>query len=226
MQICCRFPENNRPPIQEILDWFTYLLFIPEEDGLLSNNKENSQHLDCFPPDISLSLFLETNSLQLPLGEVESPEINCFPLIETNDVEVINLGNIIEKDNLEIANTSNLQEVIFQDFDPDLHNIISVFSQHEEIIPITETSHVDLHVSCFLQSDFKEQFQGSILKDDSKLVFNEESISRVAINLINDLTSKEIELVSSNDDHEQWEENEKDMIYELYSFIETSKFTT
>jgi hypothetical protein len=127
-------------------------------------------------------------------------------------VEFINLGNVIEKGNMEIANTSNLQEVVFQDFDPYLHNKISVFPQHEEIIPITETSHANLHVSCFLQSDFKEHFQDSILKDDSKLVFNDKSISNVVVNLINDLTSKEIESVCSNDDHEQWEENEKDMI--------------
>jgi hypothetical protein len=47
---------------------------------------------------------------------VEAPKRNCFPLIEINDVEVINLGNIIEKDNMEITNTSNLQEVIFLGF--------------------------------------------------------------------------------------------------------------
>jgi hypothetical protein len=87
-------------------------------------------------------------------------------------VEVINLGNIIENDNLEIANTSNLQEVVFQDFDPDLQNIISFFPQHEEIISIIETSHVDIHVFFFLQSDFKEQFQGGILKHNPKLVFD------------------------------------------------------
>jgi hypothetical protein len=40
MQICCRFFENNRPPIQEILDWFTYLLFFPKEDGLLSKMRK------------------------------------------------------------------------------------------------------------------------------------------------------------------------------------------
>jgi len=168
-----------------------YLLFFPEEDGVLLNNEENSQHLDCFPPDISFSLFLETNSSQLLLGEVESPYINYFPLIETNDVEVINLGNIIEKYNMKIANTSDLQDVDFQHFDPDLHNKISIFPQNEEIIPITETSHADLHVSCFLQSIFKEHFQVGILKDDSKLVFDKESISKVDIKLVSCLDGHE-----------------------------------
>jgi len=157
---------------------------------------------------------------------VESPKRNCLPLIETNDVEFINSVNVIEKENMEIANTFNLQEVVFQDFDPYFHNRISIFPQHEGIIPITETSHANLQVTCFLQSDFKEHFQDSILKDDSKLVFNGKSISNVAINLINDLTSNEIESVCSNVDYEQWEENEKYMISKLYSFAKKSKFTT
>jgi hypothetical protein len=58
----------------------------------------------------------------------------------------------------------------------------------KKIISITETSHIDLHASYSLQYDFEEQFQGGILKDESRLVFNEKSISSVAIKSINDLT--------------------------------------
>jgi len=55
------------------------------------------------------------------------------------------------------------------------------FHNLKKIISITETSHTDLHASYFLQYDFKEQFQGGILKDDTKLVFKKESIFRVDI---------------------------------------------
>jgi hypothetical protein len=61
--------------------------------------------------------------------------------------------------------------------------------------------------------------------DDSKLFFNDKSISNVSINLMNDLTFKEIEPICSNGDHEQKEENEKYIISEIYSFIETRKFS-
>jgi hypothetical protein len=40
----------------------------------------------------------------------------------------MNLGNIIENDNLEIANTSNLQEVVLGDFDTNAYDLSSVFS--------------------------------------------------------------------------------------------------
>jgi hypothetical protein len=83
----------------------------------------------------------------------------------------IGLENIIKENNLEIEKASNPQEVISQYSNPDLHNINLTTFQHEEINLFKGTSHVYLCVSCTLQSNFKEQLDGSILKDDFKPIF-------------------------------------------------------
>jgi len=112
------------------------------------------------------------------------------------------MQNIVEENNLENAKVSTLQGIISWCSNLDLCTENSITSHHEEITSIIKTELVDLQVSCTLQYDFKAQFKGSILKDDFRLVFNEESIFGAGINLIDRLVLENIETISSNEGHE------------------------
>jgi len=142
---------------------------------------------------------------------MESLEGNVFPSLKIIMWDALAWEILYKNTIWKLQTPPTCKKLFFRDFDPDLHNIISLFSQHEEISPLTETYHVDIHVSYSLQYDFKEKFQCNILKYDSKLVINKESISIVVTNFTNDLTYKEIELVSSKENLLQWEETGKDI---------------